>query len=295
LSYDRDIEFGLLPQIEAHHLILSPSPIGDCSLHEFRRNHALKGESDPTPLGDGLMVVLPLSALPAHRNWVNGRKVALSSSLADRFRFFDLRNSYISEVPFAFHTVHLFMPNLAFVKQAGGSPKWSWEDNGSYDDPVLHHLFKVIIPSIRNPNFKDRLFGDLVLQAAGRHIALKYANLAPVQRSFARTLSKKEESRAKEVLLDRIGGDVSVDEVATACGVSADQFSTIFKWSTGTSPHRWLVLQRIERAKSLLRSSDGSLVDIALACGFANQSDFTRVFSREVGLSPTQWRRRGNA
>jgi transcriptional regulator GlxA family with amidase domain len=56
-----------------------------------------------------------------------------------------------------------------------------------------------------------------------------------------------------------------------------------------------LVLQRVARAKSLLRRSDGSLADIAVACGFANQSHFTRVFSREVGLSPTQWRRQGNA
>jgi AraC family transcriptional regulator len=281
--------------MEARHLILSPSQIGDCSLHEFWRDHALKGESDPTPLGDGFMIVLPLSALPEHRNWVNGRKIALRPSHADQFRFFDLRNSYISEVPFAFHTVHLFMPNSAFGNQAGGSPKWNWEDHESYDDPVLHHLFNAIMPSIRNPNFKDRLLGDLILQAASRHIALKYANLVPVRRSLARTLSKKEEGRAKEVLLDRIGGDVSVDEVANACGVSADQFGSIFKWSTGTSPHRWLVLQRIERAKSLLRRVDGSVADIALACGFANQSHFTRVFSREVGLSPTQWRRQENA
>jgi AraC family transcriptional regulator len=292
LSYNR--EYGPLPEVEARHLILSPSQIGDCSLHEFQRKYALKGESDPTPQGEGLMAVLPLKALPAHRNWANGREIALGPSLANHFRFFDLRKTFISGASFAFHTVHLFMPNSAFVKQGRGSPKWNWEDDESYDDPVLNHLIEAIIPAIRDSNFKDRLFGELILQAASRHIALKYANLTPVQ-SFAHTLSKGEESQAKEILLDRIGGDVSVDEVANACGISADQFGTIFKRSTGISPHRWLVLQRVERAKSLLRRSDGSLADIAVACGFANQSHFTRVFSREVGLSPTQWRRQGNA
>jgi AraC family transcriptional regulator len=282
--------------MEAHHLILSPSQVGDCSLHEFRRDYALKGESDPTPQGEGLMIVLPLKPLPTHRNWANGKEIALGSSLANQFRFFDLRKIYISEAIFAFHTVHLFMPNAAFANQRQGSPKWTWEDNESYDDPVLNHLMGAIIPSIRNPNFKDRLFGDLILQAASRYIALKYANLAPVrQQSFPLTLSKEEESRAKEILLDRIGGDISIDELAAACGVSADQFGEIFKSSTGTSPYRWLVLQRIERAKSLLRRPDGGLANIALACGFANQNHFTNVFSREVGLSPTQWRRHRNA
>jgi AraC family transcriptional regulator len=295
MRVDHHKEYCPLPKMEVHHLALSPSQLGACSLHEFQRNYALKGQSTPTPQGDAFMAILPLKALPAHRRWINGREKAGRPSLENRFRFCDLRDSFVDEAPFAFHTVHLFMPNAPFVKHAGGSPKWNWDEEAYYDDPALSHLLEAMIPAIRNPNFQDLLFCDLLLQAASRHVAGRYANISFAEHSSTRTLSKSEESRAKEFLLYRICGNASVDEVAAECGVSTDYFSRTFKWATGLPPYRWLTLQRIERAKSLLRNSEDSLVEIALACGFSNQSHFTRLFSREVGLSPGQWRRRENA
>jgi AraC-like DNA-binding protein len=59
----------------------------------------------------------------------------------------------------------------------------------------------------------------------------------------------------------------------------------------GIAPHNWLLTRRIEVAKEQLRSSQLSLSDVALACGFADQSHFTRVFTRMVGVSPGAWRR----
>lgn len=52
-----------------------------------------------------------------------------------------------------------------------------------------------------------------------------------------------------------------------------------------------MVLRRCELAKELLRSSPLSLAEIALACGFADQSHFTRAFARLVGMTPGAWRR----
>jgi AraC family transcriptional regulator len=290
LGTDRSREFGPLPQMEAWHLILLPKQIGACSLHEFRRKPALKGESDPTPQSEGLMAVLPLMALRARTIWRNGRKIAVGPSLADQFRFFDLRDSFVAEVPFAFHTVNLIMPNTSFVERAGGAPKWNWKENGSYDDPVLSHLLRALIPAIRNPDVKDIFFGDLILQAASRHIGQRYGDLPPSQESFSRALSKREESRAKDVLEDRIGGDVTLEEVASACRVPTDNFVSMFEWATGMPPHRWLVLQRIDRAKSKLLNSDDSPTEIAAACGFDGEGEFMRVFALETGMSPEQWR-----
>jgi AraC family transcriptional regulator len=277
--------------MDVRHLALSPSQIGGCSLHEFRRDYGLKGQTSPTPLGEGFMAALVLTDTSGHRSWINGREIAVQPALADQFRFFDLRNSFTAELPSAFHTIHLFMPNAALSKRAGGSPKWGWEEDSFYNDPILSHLIRAMIPAIRDPSFQDQLFCDLILNAASRHVASKYADLTFAKSSSVRNLSRQEESRAKEILLDRMGGNVSLDEVANTCGVSSDHFGKMFKWSTGSSPYRWLTLQRIERAKELLRNSSDSLVEIGLACGFANQSHFTRVFSREVGLSPGKWRR----
>jgi AraC family transcriptional regulator len=292
MRVDHHKEYCPLPEMDVRHLALSPSQVGGCSLHEFRRSHGLKEQTTPTPQGEGFMAALVLTETSGHRSWVNGREIAVRPALADQFRFFDLRNSFIAELPSAFHTVHLFMPNAGLGERASGSPKWNWKEDSFYDDATLSHLVRAMIPAIRNPLFKDQLFCDLIMQATGRHVASRYADLMFAEPSPGGNLSRNEESRAKELLLDRIGGNVSLDEVAAECGISTDHFSRTFKWATGLPPYRWLTLQRIERAKSMLQNSEDSLVEIALACGFANQSHFTRVFSREVGLSPGQWRRR---
>jgi AraC-like DNA-binding protein len=57
------------------------------------------------------------------------------------------------------------------------------------------------------------------------------------------------------------------------------------------APHNWLLAHRIEVAKEKLRDGGLSLSDVALTCGFANQSHLTRVFTRMVGVSPGAWRR----
>jgi AraC-like DNA-binding protein len=61
-------------------------------------------------------------------------------------------------------------------------------------------------------------------------------------------------------------------------------------------PHRWLIERRIDRAKALLRKGEASLAEIALACGFADQSHFTAMFRKMVGATPGCFQREfGNA
>ncbi len=89
---------------------------------------------------------------------------------------------------------------------------------------------------------------------------------------------------------EHLDGAISITDVASACGLSTDHFIRAFRRRMRTTPHRWLVERRVERARLLLRGS-GSLAEIALACGFADQSHFTRVFTRMVGCPPGAWRR----
>ncbi|MEM8717691.1 MAG: helix-turn-helix transcriptional regulator [Cyanobacteria bacterium P01_G01_bin.39] len=58
----------------------------------------------------------------------------------------------------------------------------------------------------------------------------------------------------------------------------------------GIPPHQCIIRRRIERAKKLLKYSQLTTLEIALACGFAHQSHLTRHFKRIVGISPHQFR-----
>ncbi|WP_354106836.1 AraC family transcriptional regulator [Bradyrhizobium sp. LB14.3] len=103
-------------------------------------------------------------------------------------------------------------------------------------------------------------------------------------------LSGHDVARIEELLLDDVSADRSVAELAGACGLSAGQFSRAFRRTLGTSPHQWLLEQRIARAKCLLRGKQ-SISEVAFECGFADQSHLTRVFLRKVGMTPGEWRR----
>jgi transcriptional regulator GlxA family with amidase domain len=92
-------------------------------------------------------------------------------------------------------------------------------------------------------------------------------------------------------MLDCLADDVDAASLAELCGLSVDQFNKAFKAATGIPPHRWLLRERVGRARELLVRSDLSISDIAACCGFADQSHLTRVFKNHIGASPGAWRR----
>jgi AraC-like DNA-binding protein len=97
--------------------------------------------------------------------------------------------------------------------------------------------------------------------------------------------------RAEALMSENLSVQVSLGKVAEECGLSVRHLARAFRQSTGVPPHRWLLDRRVERAKELLPNGKLSLSDIALACGFGDQSHFTRTFTAAVRLSPGVWRR----
>lgn len=105
------------------------------------------------------------------------------------------------------------------------------------------------------------------------------------------TLSPWQLRRSTQLLAEKMHERDASQQAARACNVSVGHFSRAFKMSTGKSPHRWIIGLRIDRAKHLLLNSSEGLVDIARHCGYTEQCHFTRIFTREVGMSPGTWRR----
>ena len=100
-------------------------------------------------------------------------------------------------------------------------------------------------------------------------------------------------NRLKRVI-DYIAGNletnISLSKLAAIADMSPHYFSELFKQSTGRSPHHYVVLQRIERAKQHLRDPRRSIIDVALGAGFQNPSHFARIFRKIEGTSPSRFR-----
>ncbi|GJD48447.1 HTH-type transcriptional activator RhaR [Methylobacterium crusticola] len=88
----------------------------------------------------------------------------------------------------------------------------------------------------------------------------------------------------------RLAEALTLEMLADEAGLSTFHFAKMFKASFGLAPHRYVTERRIARAKDLLLERRASLAAIALSCGFASQSHFTRRFAQATGLTPAAWR-----
>lgn len=96
--------------------------------------------------------------------------------------------------------------------------------------------------------------------------------------------------RAKDLADHRYSERVDVGDMADAAGLSRAHFSREFKQAFGTSPHAYLLTRRLERAATLLRSTDHTVVEICLEVGLQSVGSFTTSFKRTYGKSPAQYR-----
>lgn len=94
----------------------------------------------------------------------------------------------------------------------------------------------------------------------------------------------------KELVHAKLEDDLSLDEMAESVGLSTAHFARMFRKSTGETPHRFVLRQRLERAKAMLRAPDARVLDVAVACGFKTQQHFAQVFRSVWGVSPTEYR-----
>lgn len=114
------------------------------------------------------------------------------------------------------------------------------------------------------------------------------AALAPIE--VVGGLPPRRLQRVFSHIRENIARDLSVAELAQTVGMSQYYFSKLFKMSTGTTPHQYVMRQRVERAQEVLRETRTALAEVATIVGFETQSHFTSVFRRLVGATPKHYR-----
>jgi transcriptional regulator GlxA family with amidase domain len=192
--------------------------------------------------------------------------------------------------------MHFLLPQEALnaIAQEAGSPRvgdLTLQPGVCVIDDVLESLFRSMRPALANARAASTVFVDHVALAIGAHVAQHYGGMSTADRIPRGGLAPWQERRAKEMLDANLEGEISLSLLALECGLSIRHFTRAFRQSTGVPPHRYLLKRRVQRAQTLLMNPSLSLLDVALACGFADQSHFTRVFTASVSLSPGAWRR----
>jgi AraC-like DNA-binding protein len=274
---------------------------GDLSIGRYRRDRPGLGISKPNPISPMVMAVVILRPRAGHVGWHDDRVVAVPALGAGALSCLDLREAWTMDLSDPFDSFHAFIPLTAFDEVTAEMKRPRIDElncpiHVQHVDETMLSLVRALNPVLARPECATALFTDHVFLAMVTHLAGTYGGLHRPDigeriGSRGRMLTRLQESRVTSRLLDDIARDTSLSELAALCGLSRSYFVRAFKQITGMPPHRWLLAQRVKRAQGLLRGSKLPIVEIAAACGFADQSHLTRVFSRTLGISPAAWRR----
>jgi AraC family transcriptional regulator len=267
----------------------------DMAVTETRWDDPGRGLSGSHRREDAFLVTLALRDYPNRVYWEDGRLASVCDVRAGQTCIHDLKRDPVALLDKPHHVLFFYLPRGALnaIADDADAPRIGDLSHNpvSFDDATVGSLGRAMLPALSHADQASQLFVDHVLLAAGIHVAQTYGGMRVLPRPVRGGLAPWQARRAEEILRANLDGRVRLEEVARECRLSVSHFSRAFRRTMGVAPHNWLLARRVEAAKEKLRDDRLSLSDVALVCGFADQSHLTRVFTRMVGVSPGVWRR----
>lgn len=158
-------------------------------------------------------------------------------------------------------------------------------------DPVIEHIASTVLILLREKDPQSRLQADhLAYLLAGRLVS-RHSNLSTRAASAPLTIAAHQWRRMLDFVEAHLAEDLSLEALASCAGMHPSHVWRAFRANLGTSPHRYVVSQRLERARHLLEHTADPLAEVALRVGFSSQSHLAAAFKKDCGMTPAQYRR----
>ncbi|WP_326542717.1 AraC family transcriptional regulator [Pseudorhodoferax sp.] len=165
-------------------------------------------------------------------------------------------------------------------------------------DELIRQMGHALLSEMTAPSAGGRLLAESLgaaltarlVQAHSSHRGAAVAVATPRQ-----ALDTTRTQRVIDFMRANLGEDIGLDALAAVACLSPFHFSRMFHKRVGLPPHRYLAQLRMEAARSMLCEPHRSLADIAEACRFSSQSNFTRAFRQATGMTPGAFRKTAGA
>jgi AraC-like DNA-binding protein len=255
---------------------------------------AFNGRTLGVPPERAFTFQVALAPMRAGDIWTDGKHGKLSARAGETFAF-DLTTNPIANLIPPYDYLRFYLPVTALdqladdrgLRRVGGLRT----STVGIPDRTMHGLAMAILPVFQEPAAGAALFLDSIACAFHAHAVRAYGAVLQSGTSIHTGLAPWQLRRATDFMEANLDGNPSMSAVARECRLSASHFARAFRQTTGMPPHRWLTTRRVARAKVLLLEASLDLSQIALACGFFDQSHFTRTFARYERYGPGKWRR----
>jgi AraC family transcriptional regulator len=156
------------------------------------------------------------------------------------------------------------------------------------EDPLLQGILLTLKQEMVTGGLNTSLFVDHLKTTLVMHLLRRYGVRKVQIATYSNGLSRYKLNQVIDYITSHLDQNLELEKLAQQVGMSQFYFSRLFKQSLGTTPHQYVIQQRVERAKQLIQNGQLSLAEIALECGFANQAHLNRHFKRLVGVTPKE-------
>lgn len=206
--------------------------------------------------------IMTINPDTAHSNWAHDNSTYSQSALY-------LKPSFLSEI----------------LKENFNSKQIHFK-SGLLEDETLANEFLALTSSFENNVLSALEFECQIIELLNKIL------LANTSAQEQKGLNKHDIAifRAKEFMQDNLSEDITLDNISKELDISKYHFLRLFKEHTYFSPHAYLMLKRIEKAKKLLQKGH-TLIDVAYSCGFNDQSHLIKRFKSYLGITPGEYQK----
>lgn len=157
-------------------------------------------------------------------------------------------------------------------------------------DPQIESIGMLLFAELKQENLGGKLYIESLSNVLAVHLLRQYAATTPRITTYKGGLPERQLLQVLEYINERLDQDIKLADLAALLNISPFHFSHQFKQSLGTTPYQYLLQQRIERAKQLLKQTDRSIMEIAFLCGFNSHSHLSKQFRQLTGITPKVYR-----
>ena len=158
-------------------------------------------------------------------------------------------------------------------------------------DPKIEHIARCFLEEMQTEGLGGRLYSEALANQLAIHLLRNYCTSQPKFREYKGGLSPKKLQAAIDYVRANLDAEIRLDDLAKVTKTSPSHFCRMFKQATGLTSSQYIVHQRIELGKRLLRKEELPIVEVAFMSGFCSQSAFSKAFKRYTGVTPKNYQR----
>ncbi|ABW31164.1 transcriptional Regulator, AraC family [Acaryochloris marina MBIC11017] len=157
-------------------------------------------------------------------------------------------------------------------------------------DPQIEAIATMLLAELQGGSLGSNLYVDSLANVLAVHLLRHHVTNRPELPTYEGGLPQRQLLKVLDYIDAHLGNEITLADLAVLVDISQFHFGRLFKQSLGRSPYQYLMLQRVERAKTLLKRTNQPIVEIALECGFNSHSQFGRKFRQMTGMTPKVYR-----